>query len=38
VVGAGTFELPTPCAQGGLWNSPNVPFFQVLVFSARYEN
>jgi hypothetical protein len=32
LVGAARFELATPCAQGGHWLSPKMPYFQVLWF------
>ena len=32
LVGAGRFERPTPCAQGGFRPSAEIPCFQVLTF------
>jgi hypothetical protein len=28
LVGAGRFERPTPCAQGGFWPRAKMPYFQ----------
>ena len=32
LVGAGRFERPTPCAQGGIWSPPKMPTFKCLRF------
>ena len=34
LVGAGRFERPTPCAQGGFGLRAEMPCFQVLTFQA----
>jgi hypothetical protein len=37
LVGAGRFERPTPCAQGGLQRTPETAYFQFLTFQAVAE-
>lgn len=34
LVGAGRFELPTPCAQGSFRPQPKMYYFQLLTFQA----
>ena len=38
LVGAGRFELPTPCAQGGFWAPSKVPCFQIFTFQTDTGN